>query len=177
MFHRRNRTSVAQTTQKHGMRRRVGAGMPPSKRGRAGGNSICTGDHLPIPRSGLFRSGQEHAPMRIADPFIMIIHVIGSLRFIHDFGPTPGCCFRLLRTLLASVELRDRRGGYLRPRKRSHPGSVAHAAGIDRHVVQATGVCRAPRNSTDRHISHCAGTSRPRKSSHGPKTCMSAARE
>ncbi len=29
--------------------------------------------------------------MRIADPFIMITHVIGSLRVIHDFGPTPGC--------------------------------------------------------------------------------------
>src|SRR5882762_1376282 len=28
--------------------------------------------------------------MRIANPFIMIIHVIGSLRVIHDFGPTPG---------------------------------------------------------------------------------------
>jgi hypothetical protein len=28
--------------------------------------------------------------MRIADPFIMITHVIGSLRVIHDFGPTPG---------------------------------------------------------------------------------------
>jgi hypothetical protein len=27
--------------------------------------------------------------MRIANPFIMIIHVIGSLRVIHDFGPTP----------------------------------------------------------------------------------------
>jgi hypothetical protein len=41
---------------------------------------------------GLFRiirSGQEHSPMRIAHPFIMISHVIGSLRVIHNFGPTP----------------------------------------------------------------------------------------
>ena len=28
--------------------------------------------------------------MRIADPFVMIGHVIGSLRVIHDFRPTPG---------------------------------------------------------------------------------------
>jgi hypothetical protein len=42
----------------------------------------------------LFRSGREHAPMRIADPFIMIIHVIGSLRVIHDFGPTAGLLFQ-----------------------------------------------------------------------------------
>jgi hypothetical protein len=34
--------------------------------------------------------------MRIADPFIMIIHVIGSF-VIHDFGPTAGYCFRVLR--------------------------------------------------------------------------------
>lgn len=77
--------------------RRVSAGMPPSKRPGQGGNSICAGDHLPISRSGLFRSGREHSPMRIADPFITIIHVIGSLRIIHDFGPTAGavvsgCC-------------------------------------------------------------------------------------
>jgi hypothetical protein len=32
--------------------------------------------------------------MRIADPFIMIIHVIGSLRVIHDFGPTTGLLFQ-----------------------------------------------------------------------------------
>src|SRR5258705_9999637 len=37
--------------------------------------------------------------MRIANPFIMIIHVIGSLRVIHDFGPAAGCSFRGLRTL------------------------------------------------------------------------------
>ena len=38
MFHRRNRASVAQTTQKRGigMRRRVSTGMPPSKRGPGG---------------------------------------------------------------------------------------------------------------------------------------------
>ena len=113
--------------------------------------------------------------MRIADPFIMIIHVIGSLRVIHDFGPTAELLFRVLRTLFASVELGDRRCGYVRPRKRSYPGSVAYAAGIDRHVVQPTGVCRAPRDSTDRYISRCPRTSRPRKSSHGAKTCVAAA--
>ena len=32
--------------------------------------------------------------MRIADPFIMIIHVSGSLPVIHDFGPTPGLIFQ-----------------------------------------------------------------------------------
>ena len=32
--------------------------------------------------------------MRIANPFIMIIHVIGSLRVIHDFGPTAGLLFQ-----------------------------------------------------------------------------------
>jgi hypothetical protein len=31
--------------------------------------------------------------MRIACPFIMTIHVIGSLRVIHDFGPTAGLFF------------------------------------------------------------------------------------
>ncbi len=113
--------------------------------------------------------------MRIAHPFIMISHVIGSLRVIHDFGPAPGCSFKVLRTLFASVELRDRRCGYVRPRKRSYPGSVAHATGIDCHIVQSTGVCRAPRDSTDRHISYCPRTGRPRKSSHGPKTRVSAA--
>ena len=51
----------------------------------------------PISRRGLFRicrSGQEHSPMRIAHPFIMIIHVIGSLRVIHDFGPAAGLFFQ-----------------------------------------------------------------------------------
>jgi len=62
--------------------------------------SICTGDHLLISRSGLFRSAQEHAPMRVADPFIVISHVIGSLRVIHDFGPTPGLFFRGLANIL-----------------------------------------------------------------------------
>jgi hypothetical protein len=33
--------------------------------------------------------------MRIANPFIMITHVIGSLRVIHDFGPTPGLFSRV----------------------------------------------------------------------------------
>jgi hypothetical protein len=28
--------------------------------------------------------------MRIANPFMTITHVIGSLRVIHDFGPTLG---------------------------------------------------------------------------------------
>ena len=28
--------------------------------------------------------------MRIADPFVMIGHVIGSLRVIHDFRPNTG---------------------------------------------------------------------------------------
>jgi hypothetical protein len=32
--------------------------------------------------------------MRIADPFIMTTHVIGSLRVIDDFGPTPGLFFQ-----------------------------------------------------------------------------------
>jgi hypothetical protein len=67
--------------------------MPPSKRPARGENSICTGDHLPISRSGLFHSGREHSPMRIADPFIMIIHVIGSLRVFHRFGPTAALLF------------------------------------------------------------------------------------
>ena len=46
-----------------------------------------------ISRRGLFRIFRfcyEHSPMRIASPFIMITHVIRSLRVIHDFGPTPG---------------------------------------------------------------------------------------
>ena len=43
---------------------------------------VVLASHL-ISRRGLFqifRSGQEHSPMRIANPFIMITHVIGSLR-------------------------------------------------------------------------------------------------
>jgi hypothetical protein len=35
----------------------------------------------------MLRSGHEHSPMRIAGPFIMIIHVIGSLRVIRQFAP------------------------------------------------------------------------------------------
>ena len=35
--------------------------------------------------------------MRIADPFVMIGHVIGSLRVIHDFGPTPGLFSRFAK--------------------------------------------------------------------------------
>src|SRR5439155_2970538 len=42
-----------------------------------------------------------------------------------------------------SLELRNRRRGYVRLRERSYPGSVAHAAGIDRRIVHSTGVCRA----------------------------------
>jgi hypothetical protein len=38
--------------------------------------------------------------MRIADPFIMIIHVIGSLRVIHDFGPTAGLFFQSVANTL-----------------------------------------------------------------------------
>jgi hypothetical protein len=41
--------------------------------------------------------------MRIAHPFIMIIHVIGSLRVIHDFGPASGLFFRVLRTPFAQL--------------------------------------------------------------------------
>jgi hypothetical protein len=41
--------------------------------------------------------------MRIADPFIMIVHVIGSLRVIHDLGPASGLCFRVLRTPFAQL--------------------------------------------------------------------------
>jgi hypothetical protein len=109
--------------------------------------------------------------MRIAHPFIMISHVIGSLRVIHDFGSTP----RLFSAnTFASVELRNRGRGYVRLRERSYPGSVAHSAGIDRHIVQSTGVCRAPPNTTDRHISDCPRTSQSRKSSHWPQTCVSA---
>ena len=74
----------------------------------------------------------------------------------------------------ASLELRNRRRGYVRLRERSYPGSVAHSAGIDRHIVQPTGVCRAPRNTADRHISDCPRTSRSRKSSHCPQTCVAA---
>ena len=47
-----------------------------------------------IPRRGLFRtfrSSQEHSPMRIADPFIMVTHVIGSFCIIHDLGHHRGC--------------------------------------------------------------------------------------
>jgi hypothetical protein len=32
--------------------------------------------------------------MRIANPFFMIGHVIGSLRVIHDFGPAAGLFFQ-----------------------------------------------------------------------------------
>ena len=112
--------------------------------------------------------------MRIADPFVMIGHVIGSLRVIHDFGPHRGCSFRGLRTLFASLELRNRGRGYVRLRERSYPGSVAHSAGIDRHIVHSTSVCWAPRNTTDRHISHCPRTSGSRKASHCRRTCVSA---
>ena len=35
-------------------------------------------------------------------------------------------------------------------------------------------VCRAPRNTTDRHISHRPRTGGSRKSSHRSKTCVSA---
>jgi hypothetical protein len=31
-----------------------------------------------------FRSSWKHSPMRIADPFIMIVHIIGSLRVTDD---------------------------------------------------------------------------------------------
>ena len=88
--------------------------------------------------------------MRIANPFIMITHVIGSLRVIHDFRP----CSLGLRTPFAS--LRNRRGGDVRPRERRNPGSVAHSAGIDRRIVQSTSVRRAPRdfNGGVRHGDH-----------------------
>ena len=33
--------------------------------------------------------------MRKASPFVTIAHVIGSLRVIHDFGPTPGLFTRV----------------------------------------------------------------------------------
>ena len=39
----------------------------------------------------MLRSGYEHSPVRIASPFIMIIHVIGSLRVIHQFAQHPDC--------------------------------------------------------------------------------------
>jgi hypothetical protein len=58
--------------------------------------------------------------MRIANPFILITHVIGSLRVIHDFGPTPGLFSRACE-LFASLELWNRRGGYVRLRERSYP--------------------------------------------------------
>ena len=86
-----------------------------------------------------------------------------------------GWSFRILRTLFASVELRDRRRGYVRLRKRSYPGSIAHAAGIDRHIVHSPSVCRAPRNTTDRNISHRPRTGGSRKSCHCPQTGVSAA--
>src|SRR5258708_6590766 len=78
------------------------------------------------------------------------------------------------RTLFTSLELRNRRRGYVRLRERSYPGSVAHSAGIDRHIVHSTSVCRAPCNTTDRHISHCPRTCSSRKSSHAPQTGLSA---
>src|ERR1700720_3902536 len=87
---------------------------------------------------------------------------------------TTGAVFQGSRTLLASLELRNRRGGYVRLRQRSYPGSVAHSSGIDRHIVHSTGVGWAPRNTTDRHISYRSRTSGPRKSSHCPQTCVSA---
>jgi hypothetical protein len=78
------------------------------------------------------------------------------------------------RTLLASLELRNHRGGYLRLWEETYPGSVAHSAGIDRRIVHSTSVCWAPRNTTDRHISHSRRASGSRKSSHSPQTCVSA---
>jgi hypothetical protein len=68
----------------------------------------------------MLRSGYEHSPMRIASPFIMIIHVIGSLRVIHQFARHPGCPPGVLRILFASLELRNRRDGYVRLRERSY---------------------------------------------------------
>jgi hypothetical protein len=58
-------------------------------------------------------------------------------------------------------------------RLRSYPGGVAHSAGIDRHIVHSTRVCWAPRNTTDRHISHCPRTSGSRKSSRCRRTSVS----
>ena len=63
------------------------------RRDRGLGRALINPQRWGFPRRRLFRifpSSQEHSPMRIAHPFIMIIHVIGSLRVIHDFGPTPG---------------------------------------------------------------------------------------
>src|ERR1700676_3947543 len=87
---------------------------------------------------------------------------------------TTGAVLQGSRTLFASLELRNRRGGYVRLRQRTYPGSVAHSAGIDRRIVHSTAVGRAPRNTADRHISHRPRTSGSRKSSHCPQTCMSA---
>ena len=53
-----------------------------------------------ISRRGLFRilrPNFEHSPMRIANPFVVIIHVIGSLRVIHNFAQHQGCSPRVLR--------------------------------------------------------------------------------
>src|ERR1700730_16545679 len=80
-----------------------------------------------------------------------------------------------LPIIFAFLDLLSRRDGYVRLRERSYPGSVAHAAGIDRHIVHSTSVCRAPRNTTDRHISDCPRTGGSRKSSHCHRTCVSAA--
>jgi hypothetical protein len=67
------------------------------------------------------------------------------------------------RERFALLEFRNLRHGYARRRQRSHPGSVAHSAGIDRHIVHSTGVCRALRNAADWHIARCRRSCASRK--------------
>jgi hypothetical protein len=73
-----------------------------------------------------------------------------------------------------SLELWNRRGGYVRLRERSYLGSVAYSAGINRCIVYSTSVARAPRDTTDGYISNRPRTSGSRKSSHC--TCVSTSR-
>ena len=114
--------------------------------------------------------------MRIADPFIMIIHVIGSLRVIHDFGPTAGavvsgCCEHSSHQLNCGIAGAAMCG----------PGSGAILEALPTPLGSTATLFNPPAFAgprailTDRHISHCPRTSRPRKSSHRAKTYVSAA--
>src|SRR5437588_364675 len=66
------------------------------------------------------------------------------------------------RGLFALLELRNHRDGDTWRRQRSYLGCVADPAGIDRHIIQTAGVCRARRNTTDGYIARSRGACGPR---------------
>jgi hypothetical protein len=84
---------------------RAGEGLPfcadrRSKKGRANRTSVgpCRGHPARSRTCGsasMLPRALASVAMRIANPFITITHVIGSLRGIHDFGPTLGLFSRV----------------------------------------------------------------------------------